>query len=250
MVKVDNLTVSYRQHPALHHISGSFAPGSLTAVIGPNGSGKSTLLKSIMGLLRPAGGHVTVKAARPHIAYLPQLTDIDRSFPMSVRDCVLLGYWSTVGAWGRVTPALLHRAAAAIQEVGLTGFEQRVVGSLSSGQLQRVLFARLMVQEADLILLDEPFNAMDSRTTEALLTLVHRWHAEGRTVIAVLHDDEQVRQHFAQTVLLARELVAWGDTTTVLTGPNLQRARALAEAWDDHADICRTDELPVPRKVA
>jgi len=250
MVTVENLTVSYRQHPALHHISGSFASGSLTAVIGPNGSGKSTLLKSIMGLLRPAGGHVTVKATRPRIAYLPQLTDIDRSFPMSVRDCVLLGYWSAVGAWGRVTPALLHRAAAAIQEVGLTGFEQRVVGSLSSGQLQRVLFARLMVQEADLILLDEPFNAMDSRTTDALLTLVHRWHAEGRTVVAVLHDDEQVRQHFPQTVLLARELVAWGDTATVLTTPNLQRARALAEAWDDHADICRTDELPVPRKVA
>ena len=243
MVTIDNLTVSYRQHPALHHISGHFAAGSLTAVIGPNGSGKSTLLKSIMGLLRPEGGQITVGTPRCSIAYLAQLTEIDRSFPMSVRDCVLLGSWSAVGAWGRVPEALLQRVASAITQVGLAGFEQRTVGSLSSGQLQRVLFARLMVQEANLILLDEPFNAMDSRTTAALLRLVHQWHSEGRTVIAVLHDDEQVRQHFAQTVLLARELVAWGDTAQVLTSVHLQRARRLAEAWDDTADICHTDEV-------
>jgi zinc/manganese transport system ATP-binding protein len=247
MVKVDNLTVSYRQHPALHHISGSFAKGSLTAVIGPNGSGKSTLLKSIVGLLRPAGGRVTLGTPRERIAYLAQLTEIDRSFPLSVQDCVLLGCWSAVGAWGRVTPALLQRAANAINAVGLAGFEQRTVGSLSSGQLQRVLFARLMVQDADLILLDEPFNAMDSRTTAALLALVQQWHFEGRTVVAVLHDDAQVRAHFPQTVLLARELVAWGDTTQVLTPDHLQRARQLAEAWDDHADICHTDEAPPSR---
>jgi len=254
MVTIDNLTVSYRQHPALHHISGQFATGSLTAVIGPNGSGKSTLLKSIMGLLRPEGGQITLNTPRSSIAYLAQLTEIDRSFPMSVRDCVMLGCWSAVGPWGRVPPALLQRVDSAITRVGLTGFEQRTVGSLSSGQLQRVLFARLMVQQADLILLDEPFNAMDSRTIAALLTLVHQWHTEGRTVIAVLHDDEQVRQHFPQTVLLARELVAWGDTAKVLTPAHLQCARLLAEAWDDNADICHTDEamqtLPAKPAVA
>lgn len=243
MVTIDNLTVSYRQHPALHHISGVFATGSLTAVIGPNGSGKSTLLKSIMGLLRPEGGQITLNTPRRDIAYLAQLTEIDRSFPLSVRDCVLLGCWSAVGAWGRVPAPLLQRVTNAIVEVGLTGFEQRTVGSLSSGQLQRVLFARLMVQEADLILLDEPFNAMDARTTAALLALVHRWHSEGRTVVAVLHDDDMVRQHFPHTVLLAREMVAWGDTAQVLTTAHLQRARRLAEAWDDNADICHTDEV-------
>jgi len=241
-VTVDNLTVSYRQHPALHHISGSFTRGSLTAVIGPNGSGKSTLLKSVMGLLRPAGGQVKVNAPRERMAYLAQLTEIDRSFPLSVVDCVLLGCWSMAGAWGRIGTELRQRVATAISRVGLAGFEQRTVGSLSSGQLQRVLFARLMVQDADLILLDEPFNAMDSRTTAALLDLIHRWHAEGRTVVAVLHDDEQVRTHFPQAVLLARELVAWGDTTQVLTPAHLHRARLLAEAWDDNADICHTDE--------
>lgn len=242
MVRFDNLTVSYRQHPALHHISGQFATGSLTAVIGPNGSGKSTLLKSVMGLLKPSGGRVLVNTPRARIAYLPQMTEIDRSFPMPVRDCVLLGCWSALGAWGGVDAGMLTRADAAIHSVGLEGFEQRTVGSLSSGQFQRVLFARLLMQDADLILLDEPFNAMDSRTTAALLDLIKQWHAQGRTVIAVLHDDAQVRAHFDQTVLLARELVAWGDTAEVLTAPNLQRARALAEAWDDSADICHTDE--------
>ena len=243
MVSLDNLTVSYRQHPALHHISGTFAPGSLTAVIGPNGSGKSTLLKTIMGLIKPAGGQVTTGAARARIAYLPQVSEIDRSFPMTVRDCVQLGGWSAVGAWGRVDAALIRRIDAAMAAVGLEGFEQRAVGSLSSGQFQRVLFARLLVQEADLILLDEPFNAIDSRTTETLLGVVHQWQAQGHTVIAVLHDDAQVQAHFPQTLLLARELVAWGDTAQMLTAQHLQRARTLAEAWDDTAEICHTDEV-------
>lgn len=196
MVKLDNLTVSYRQHPALHHISGQFAPGSLTAVIGPNGSGKSTLLKTIMGLLRPAGGKVHVHTTRARMAYLPQQAEIDRSFPILVRDCVLLGCWSTVGSGGSVNADLQARVDSAIHAVGLEGFEERAVGSLSSGQFQRVLFARMLVQEADLILLDEPFNAMDSRTTSALLALIHQWHAQGKTVIAVLHDDARVCEHF------------------------------------------------------
>ena len=243
MVTIDNLTVSYRQHPALHHISGQFLAGALTAVIGPNGSGKSTLLKSIMGLVKPAGGCVHISPHQARMAYLPQMTEIDRSFPLQVRDCVLLGCWPALGAFGGVNASLLARADAAIQAVGLEGCEHRVVGSLSSGQFQRVLFARLLMQDATVILLDEPFNAMDSRTTDALLALVHQWQAQGRTVIAVLHDDVQVRSHFDQVVLLARELVAWGPTSQVLTEPNLQRARALAEAWDDDADICHTDEV-------
>ena len=244
MVTVDNLTVSYRQHPALHHISGRFAAGSLTAVIGPNGSGKSTLLKSIMGLVKPSGGRIRVQAARQRVAFLPQLSEIDRSFPMLVQDVVLLGAWGELGALGGVDSAWLARAQAAIQAVGLQGFEARPVGTLSSGQFQRVLFARLIVQDADLILLDEPFAALDSRTTDSLLTLIHQWHTQGRTVVAVLHDDAQVQAHFEQTVLLARELVAWGPTAQVLTEAHLQRARLLAEAWDDQAELCHADESP------
>lgn len=243
MVTLDNLTVSYHGHPALHHISGRFQTGSLTAVVGPNGSGKSTLLKSIVGLLRPSGGRVRVDTRRARIAYLPQQADLDRSFPMMVQDCVLLGAWSSLGAWGGVDAGLRHRLEQAIHAVGLEGFERRTVGSLSSGQFQRVLFARLMVQDAELILLDEPFTAMDARTTQALLGLVAAWHRQGRTVLAVLHDDAQVRAHFPETVMLARELVAWGPTEQVLEPGHQRRARALAEAWDDQAEICHTDEV-------
>ena len=242
VVSLRNLTVSYRRHPALHHVSGSFVAGSLTAVIGPNGSGKSTLLKSIMGLVPVEGGRsggaMRVAVPPKRIAYLPQLAEIDRSFPIDVRDCVLLGCWGAAGTWGGIGRALQARIDSALEAVGLEGFARRPIASLSSGQLQRVLFARLMVQEAELILLDEPFNAIDAQTTGALLALVRRWHQERRTVIAVLHDDALVRQHFPATVLLARELVAWGPTGDVLTELCLQRARAMAEAWDDGAELC------------
>ena len=242
MVTLDGLTVSYRRHPALHHISGQFAPGSLTAVVGPNGSGKSTLLKSIMGLLPVSGGRISVSAPRARIAYLPQLAEIDRGFPIDVRDCVLLGCWPAGGAWRSVGHAELAQADAALHAVGLDGFGRRPIGSLSSGQLQRVLFARLLMQDAELILLDEPFNAMDSKTTAALLAVIGRWHQQRRTVIAVLHDDAQVRQYFPQTLLLARELVAWGPTAQVMTDANLARSRAMAEAWDEDAAVCTQDQ--------
>jgi zinc/manganese transport system ATP-binding protein len=247
-VQLNNLTVSYRRHPALHHINGKFAQGSLTAIIGPNGAGKSTLLKSIAGLLpaqgdeREPSGKV-VKALQistpgQKLAYLPQQSELDPSFPMNVQDCVLLGLWSQTGAFGSTTQAMQAQVQVALQAVGLEGFERRPVGTLSSGQLQRALFARLLVQDAQLILLDEPFNAVDSKTTSALLALVLRWHREGRTVITVLHDDAQVRSYFPQTLVLARECIAWGPTADVLTDANLLRARAMAEAWDETAALC------------
>ena len=251
VVSLHNLTVSYRQHPALHHISGHFAPGSLTAVVGPNGSGKSTLLKSIVGLLPiEAGGSLTVTPPRERIAYLPQVAEIDRSFPIDVRDCVLFGCWGLAGAWGGVSNAMLAKVDTALQAVGLEGFERRGIGSLSSGQLQRVMFARMLVQDAELILLDEPFNAIDAKTTAALLKLVCQWHQQQRTVVAVLHDDSLVRQYFPSTVLLARELVGWGATTEVLTEPKLRQARAMAEAWDEVADWCAVDTLAEQKLAA
>ena len=241
MVRLDNVTVSYRQHPALHHVSGHIATGSLTAVVGPNGSGKSTLLKSMLGLVPLAGGQLRVDLPRQRIAYLPQQSDIDRSFPMSVQDCVLLGCWPASGAWGRVDQAQRASVAQALGRVQLQGFEQRPLGALSAGQLQRVLLARLLVQEGELILLDEPFNAVDARTTEALLTLLAQWRQQQRTVVAVVHDNALVRAHFPNTLLLARRVVAWGDTALALTPTNLLRAGAMAEAWDEDADLCHAD---------
>jgi zinc/manganese transport system ATP-binding protein len=237
-IALDDLTVTYQRHPALHHINGSFTRGSLTAVIGPNGAGKSTLLRSILGLIPVDSGHIALRVPRQRIAYLPQQSDIDRSFPLTVRDCVLLGYWSRVGLFGRMSAELVARSDDALRAVGLEGFARRSIGSLSTGQFQRVLFARILLQDAELILLDEPFNAIDAKTTAELLEIVHSWHREQRTIIAVLHDQEQVRRHFPQSLLLARNAVAWGDTLEVLTRDNLRRAAAMSAAQDEHAPLC------------
>lgn len=238
IIRLDNLTVSYDRHPAVHHLSGTFQPGSLTAIAGPNGAGKSTLLKAIMGELRPAEGRVEHRLQRTDFGYLPQAADINRRFPISVLDTALLGSWRSAGAFGRIAKQDTARARAALATVGLEGFEKRHIGSLSAGQFQRVLFARLLLQDARIILLDEPFTAIDARTTRDLLDIVVRWHGDGRTVIAVLHDFEQVRAHFPETLLLARRLVGWGPTQEVMSSANLLQARAMAERWDEDAEAC------------
>ena len=122
--------------------------------------------------------------------------------------------------------------------MGLTGFERRPISTLSGGQMQRALFARLLLQDAPVILLDEPFTAIDAKTTADLLDLVRRWHDEARTVVAVLHDLDMVKRIFPQTLLIAREPVAWGETAEVLSAENLLKARRMVEAYDPHADVC------------
>jgi zinc/manganese transport system ATP-binding protein len=237
-IDVSGLAVAYDRACALSGVDGAFAAGSMTAVVGPNGAGKSTLVKAIAGVLRPAAGRVLRRdfAAR-EMAYLPQAAEIDRAFPITVADTVLLGAWRVTGAFGRVARPLAAEAARALAAVGLDGLGARPIGALSAGQFQRVLFARLLLQDAPVVVLDEPFTAIDARTTRDLLALVRRWHGEGRTVIAVLHDLEQVRAHFPQTLLLAREPVAWGATQEVLTPANLDRARLRAERWLDEAPV-------------
>ncbi|MCX7374302.1 MAG: ATP-binding cassette domain-containing protein, partial [Alphaproteobacteria bacterium] len=122
--------------------------------------------------------------------------------------------------------------------VGLRGFEARGVGSLSAGQFQRLLFARLLMQDAPILLLDEPFTALDERTATDMLALLRRWHGEGRTIIAVLHDLDLVRREFPRTLLLARDCVAWDATETALTAANRLRARHMSEHWAADAERC------------
>lgn len=242
-IRLDNVTVAYDRHPAVHHVSGRFAPGSLTAIVGPNGAGKSTLLKAIMGQLPVADGHIERGALKPRdIAFLPQQASLDRAYPISVLELVLLGHWQRAGAFGRIDGKGIAAARAALQAVGLSGFEKRPLGTLSTGQAQRALFARVLVQDAPVILLDEPFNALDARTVADLLALLERWHGEKRTVIAVLHDFDLVRQHFPDAVYLARRLIAWGRSETVLTPENQLAARRMAESWDEDAPLCAVDD--------
>ena len=232
-----DLTLGYDRHPAVHHLDGAVRRGDLLAVCGPNGAGKSTLLKGIAGLLRPLSGHLGRDESEV-VAYLPQAAEIDRSFPISVQELVATGLWRRTGLFGGIGGADRERIAQAIAVVGLSGFEGRPIGTLSGGQMQSALFARLLLQDARLILLDEPFTALDAATVADLLVLVRRWHGEGRTVVAVLHDMESVRAHFPQTLLLARSCVAWGATGEVLSQANLERARRMCEAWDEAAAVC------------
>ena len=235
-LKLVDLTVSYDRHPAVHHVSAEIPAAEMTAIVGPNGAGKSTLLKALLGLAPRIEGRIECTAER--FAYLPQQAEIDRTFPIPVLDTVLLGRWSRFGAFGRAARGDVHDAHHAIEAVGLSGFERRPIDTLSVGQFQRVLFARLLLQDADLVLLDEPFAAIDSRTVADLMDVIRRWRQENRTVVAVLHDLDQVKRDFPNSLLLARELVDCGPTPRVLSAENLLRARAMAEAWDEHAGAC------------
>uniref|UniRef100_Q07H74 ABC transporter related n=1 Tax=Rhodopseudomonas palustris (strain BisA53) TaxID=316055 RepID=Q07H74_RHOP5 len=238
-----DVTLGYDRHPAVHHLSGEIAQGALVAVVGPNGAGKSTLFRGIVGILKPLSGSIDLGGGRAirDIAYLPQIADIDRSFPISVFDFVGIGLWRRTGLFGGLGRRERHDIAEALGAVGLHGFENRTIGTLSGGQLQRILFARVLLQDAAVIVLDEPFNAIDARTTDDLLGLVRRWHGEHRTVLAALHDIELVRDHFPETLLLARRAVAWGPTAATLTDENQREARRMCEAFDDNAPACAGD---------
>ena len=203
-IVIRNLTVSYQSRPAVHHVDMTFADGCMYAVFGPNGAGKSTLLKAIMGLLKHTGSVEWQNLSRGDIAYLPQQSDIDRSQPLTVFELTAMGLWYEIGFFGRLTAA----------------------------QRERVHHALARVE-------DEPFNAVDAKTTYALLDLLRQENQAGRAVIAVLHDYEQVRAYFPHTFLLAREKVANGKTEAVLTDALLLQANALAQKAEDEAQWCK-----------
>ncbi len=221
----------------MHHISGRFESGTLTAIAGSNGAGKSTLLKGIAGILSPDEGRITIEGEPKRIAYLPQATELQRDFPMSVLHMATTGYWHKTGSIGPITPAMKEQASEALAAVGLGGFEKRDLSSLSVGQFQRALFARLIVQDAPLMLLDEPFAAIDVDATEHLLGIIKRWHEEKRTVICVLHDFEQIRNYFPECLLLARECIAWGSSAKVLS-PEYLVSSAVFPAGLNSSALC------------
>jgi zinc/manganese transport system ATP-binding protein len=225
-VTVRDLTVGYRERIAIEDLSGIFAAGSLTAIVGANGAGKTTLLHAIAGLVTPRRGSIEVAGAEipADLAYLPQSDAIDRDFPISVLEFAALGSWARIGAVGRVPPQLRPLALHALQAVGLGDLADRMLGELSVGQFRRTLFARVVMQDASIVLLDEPFAGVDAATSGDLLSLVQRWHAEGRTVMVALHDLEQVLAIFPQTLLLACKAIAWDDTATALTPGKLVEA--------------------------
>lgn len=224
-ITLENISHCYGGILSLDQISYQFATGSLTAVFGPNGGGKSTLLKIIAGILKPTSG--TIRSHIKYIsdlAYLAQGKDIDRTFPIHVEDVVAMGLWPKIGVFRGLGRDDLPLVDDALAQVGLVGFNKRCLTELSGGQLQRLFFARLIAQQANFILLDEPFTGIDANTTKDLLGLIQRWHQQGKTIIAVLHDTTIIQQFFPTCLLISRKLVAAGASDDVLTIENLAKA--------------------------
>ncbi len=227
---VTGLTVSYAALPVVEGIAARFPKGSMTAIIGPNGAGKSTLLKAALGLVPAVTGEVRafgqpVAKAMPRIAYVPQRAAVDWEFPARVIDVVQMGLYRKTGLLGRITPALKAQAMDCLSRLGMSDFAQRQIGALSGGQQQRVFLARALAQEADLMILDEPFAGVDAATESAIIAVLHGLRAEGKTVIAVHHDLATVAAYFDRVLLLNRRVIAEGPTATTF------RRATVAEAY-------------------
>ena len=236
-ITINDLTVTYDHHPAIHHLSATITQGEWLGIVGPNGAGKSTILKTMAGQIKSYEGRIDGLTAE-NVAYLPQQTQIDTSFPITVFDLVTTGFWQELGFSSSFSDKQNEQSHQALTAVGLDGFEDRLISTLSGGQLQRSLFARVLLQDQPIILLDEPFNAIDTKTLADLTQVVKHWHQNERTVIMVTHDLDYVREFCPNALLLARECVGLGKTSDVLTEDNLARARVVSEAFDRNADWC------------
>jgi len=213
LLTLRNLSVHYGNRHALQNVSGTFHKGSLTAVAGPNGSGKSTLLKVIAGVIRPDSGLIEFhQGIDGTMAYLPQIAHMQRDFPISVEEVVITGFYPERGEWNAIGRSHYDLARKALQDVGLSGYADRQVSDLSGGEFQRTLFARVIVQNAPIILLDEPFTAVDAETTARLIRLLLKWHEEGRTVICVLHDLLLIQKYFPESMVLQGKCLGSGHT--------------------------------------
>lgn len=207
----DNATLGYGKRIAIRDFSAKLKAGSLVAITGDNGSGKSTLLKTIAGLIKPLKGKV-IKPKKSRIAYLAQQCEIDKTFPINVKMLVKMGLWTFCGLWKNQRP-YHSKIQSALEMVGLTALANCPLDTLSGGQLQRALFARVIVQDADIILLDEPFNGVDYNTQKDLLALISHWQQQGRTVLTALHDPLIVQKCFPQMLHIHQQHAFYRETT-------------------------------------
>jgi len=208
-ITLDQVELRHGPRVIVSGLSGTFEPGSLTALVGANGTGKTTLLRALAGLHPLAGGRIDRGGLQASdIALLAQGSHLDRSFPITCLDVVALAA-TRLGPFRAVSVARMMAARAALDRVGLADMGNRQIQALSAGQFQRVLFARTILQDASLILLDEPFAAVDAATARLLMSVIEDWHARGRTVITVLHDMDVVRRHFPRTLSLTGEAAVW-----------------------------------------
>lgn len=224
---IEDLTVTYGGSPALWDIDLDIPPGVLGAIIGPNGAGKSTLLKSVLGLVKPAAGHVYIHGKkyvdiRGEVGYVPQRNSVDWDFPTTVLDVVTMGLYGRLGWFKRPGKSERAEALDALNKVGMGDFAHRQISRLSGGQQQRVFLARALVQDARLYLMDEPFAGVDATTERAIVELLKALRSQGKTVVVVHHDLQTVASYFDWVGLLNVRLVAHGPIDDVFTTDNLR----------------------------
>ncbi len=226
-LEVDGLTVSYHDQPVLRDVTVRIQARQLVAVIGPNGAGKSTLLKAVLGLIRVDAGAIRVfdqpiDLARSRVAYVPQTETVDWDFPVTAGEVVMMARYPKLGLLRRVSAADRKIVADAMETVGMTAFAKRHIRQLSGGQQQRIFLARALAQQADVLLLDEPFVGVDARTEETIFRLMDDLAAAGKTLIVVIHDLSEMKR-FDSIMMLNRTLVAYGPVAGTMTPENLRR---------------------------
>lgn len=235
-LSVRDLTVVYREKPALWDVDLEIPAGQLCAIVGPNGAGKSTLIKAVLGLVPVASGQVrffgqSLAQARKRIGYVPQRGSVDWDFPTSALDVVMMGLYGRLGWFRR--PGRLEREAAlhCLEQVSMSEFAGRQISQLSGGQQQRVFLARALAQNADLYFMDEPFAGVDAVTEEAILRVLHQLKEYGKTVVVVHHDLQTVRDYFDHLTLLNVQVIASGPMEAVFTPENLKRTYGGRMRW-------------------
>ena len=221
-IEIKNLTVAYGENIALEDFNLDVEIGSLMALVGPNGAGKSTLIKTILKFLKQITGEI--KISKKSLAYVPQRNSVDWDFPTTLFDVVEMGCYGRVGLFKRVNKEEKAKVLKAIEQVGMLEFKDRQISELSGGQQQRAFIARALVQEADIYLMDEPFQGVDSTTEKSIVDILKKLKSEGKTLIVVHHDLQTVPTYFETVTFINKSVIASGKIKEVFTQENIDMA--------------------------
>lgn len=239
-LEINSLWAAYEKSPVIYDIDLKIPQGKIVGVIGPNGAGKSTLIKAILGLIPKSYGVIKIfgqpiKKSLKRIGYVPQRESIDWDFPVTVFDVVMMGRYNKLGIFKRPKKEDHEAVMHCLERVGMQEFYDRQISNLSGGQQQRIFLARALAQNADLYFMDEPFSAVDARTEQAIISVLHELRSAGKTLIIIHHDLSTAKKYFDYIVLINRQIVASGPTDTTFTLPNLERT------YEGHLHVLHTE---------
>lgn len=220
-IEIRNLTVAYGENIALENFNLDVDEGSLMALVGPNGAGKSTLIKTILKFLKQITGEIKIN--KNTLAYVPQRNSVDWDFPTTLFDVVEMGCYGRVGLFKRVNKEEKQKVLKAIEQVGMLDFKDRQISELSGGQQQRAFIARALVQEADIYLMDEPFQGVDSTTEKSIVDILKKLKSEGKTILVVHHDLQTVPTYFESVTFVNKTVIASGKVQDIFTQENIDK---------------------------